>query len=139
MKNKAGFYTTSARCAELGGEAAAAACILQRDLDAADIDPWEICEWHHASGNRLAFFPDTDDDHKRLVAAVKKLAAQKKGDDLPRSKAAVWRGLLTEDAGFGGVDYKEGKYGKFRCDYGEPDGRLYYPSAAFAERAKRLF
>lgn len=140
MKNKAGFYTTSAACAAKGGEEVATICILSRDIDAAGLSAWDSgCEWHHASGNRIAFFAETDEELLKLKAFKAKITAFKAAAvDLPKSKAAVWRGMVEDDRGFGGVDYKDGKYGRFVCSYGAPDGRLYFPSKAFATVARRL-
>ena len=139
MKNKAGFYTTSVACAARGEEAATT-CILARDIDAAGFSAWDAgCEWHHASGNRIAFFAETDEELAALKAFKEKIAAFKAAAvDLPKSKAAVWRGLVPEDQGFGGVDFKNGKYGRFVCSFGKPDGRLYFPSEEFATSARRL-
>lgn len=140
MKNSKGFYTTSTNCAARGGEDMAAALILARKITAAGFSPYDAgVEWHHASANRIAFFANSDEDFDKIRAFEKaveeKLAAQA---DLPKSKAAVWRGLVDNDRGFGGVDYKDGKYGRFVCTFGTPDGRQYFPSADFAEKAKRL-
>lgn len=137
MKNSAGFYTTSHNCKDAGGEAAAYVCIPQNLINLAGVHPSDFGEWHHASANRLAFFPKNEVQEARLDDLLAKIATLK-ASDLPKSKAAVWRGLIDNDAGFGGVEYKEGKYGKFVCSYGEPDGVLYYPSAEFAAAARKL-
>lgn len=107
-------------------------------------------EWHHAAGHSsgreiISFFPKNPaeeqaidkleelvDDNNTRVAAEKK-ALKAKG--LPTSKAALWRHLAEHgrvDHGYGSVDYKVGKYGKFKCDYGTPDGTLYFDSPEIA-------
>lgn len=140
MKNKAGFYTTSAACLERGGEEAAEICILSREIDAAGLSAWDAgCEWHHASANRIAFFPANEKESEKLRAFREKIQAFKaSASDLPKSKAAVWRGMVEVNRGFGGVDYKEGKYGRFVCTFGNPDGRVYFPTEEFAAVARRL-
>lgn len=120
---------------------------LRSDADAHGV------EWHHAAGHskgreRISFFPKNEEERAavdRLAEAVKRnkeaLSAKKKADKekgLPTSKAAVWRGLSETDCGCGSVDYKDGKYGKFVPSFGEPDGKLYFPSADFADRARRI-
>ena len=110
-------------------------------------------EWHHAAGHssgreRISFYPKNAEEmaavnrladvlktHKANQAAENKAL---KAQNLPTSKAALWRHLEAngkQDKGFGSIAYKNGKYGKFVCSYGEPDGVYYYDSAAIAEIA----
>ena len=141
MKNKAGFYTTSASCAALGGEEAAFCCIKNNDVKIANVNPNFLCEWHHASANRLAFFPKNDSEIKKINDALEKISAAKKAakdKNLPRSKAAAWRGMSAKDAGFGCIEYKIGKFGPFVPTFGEPDGCLYFPSDEYATAARKF-
>lgn len=112
-------------------------------------------EWHHAAGHssgreRISFYPKNAEETtaiNRLIVAVKQhkadLAAKNKAlkaQNLPTSKAALWRHLEEngkQDMNFGSVAYKNGKFGKFKCAYGEPDGVYYYDSAAIAEIASK--
>jgi hypothetical protein len=112
-------------------------------------------EWHHAAGHnsgreRISFFPKNEEEiqavnrlaklvqtHKKQQAAERKALKAKK---LPTSKAALWRHLEEhgkEDKGFGSVNYKNGKYGKFVPSYGEADGTLYFDSVEIAEIASK--
>jgi hypothetical protein len=84
--------------------------------------------------SKLAKLVQDRKDHQRKER--KKLKAK----GLPTSKAALWRYLEkhgNEDKGYGSVDYKEGKYGKFVPSYGEPDGTLYFDSQEVAEIASK--
>ncbi len=139
MKNSKGFYVNSVACDRAGGAEMAYKTLPQNGLELVGWGGWAGgCEWHHAAGNRIAFFPKTEKEASAVDDLAEKIKAVKKDPNLPKSKAAVWRGLLDKDAGFGGVDFKEGKYGRFVCSFGEPDGRAYFPSEAFADAAKRL-
>lgn len=141
MKYRNGFYGDSLNCQFLGGSSKAFKCILQRDLQLLDIDPWSLGEWHHASANRIAFFPQTEKQKEKILKVIEEIKEYKnqiKGKDLPKSKAEVWRKLSNIDCGFGSVEYKNGKFGKFVCSFGNPDGVLYFPSEEFAEVAKKL-
>jgi hypothetical protein len=113
-------------------------------------------EWHHAAGHssgreRISFYPKNDQERtaiNRLSDLVKERKAELKEQNkalkaakLPTSKAALWRHLEANgktDKGFGSVDYKIGKYGKFVCSYGEPDGTLFYDSEKIAQIGQRL-
>ena len=114
-------------------------------------------EWHHAAGHssgreRISFYPKNQEEREaiirlgELVDERKKEQAEErkalKAKKLPTSKAALWRHLEAKglkDCGFGSIDYKIGKYGKFVCSYGEPDGRLFYDSKEIANiAAKKL-
>jgi hypothetical protein len=112
-------------------------------------------EWHHAAGHNsgreiISFFPKNPDEEKAIdkleefveahKAKLKTDAQKLKAKGLPTSKAALWRHLTehgSTDHGHGSVDYKVGKYGKFKCDSGEPDGTLYFDSPEIAEIASR--
>ena len=113
-------------------------------------------EWHHASGHssgreRISFYPKNAEeiaavnrlidlvDARKLELKEEKSKLKEKG--LPTSKAALWRHLEANgktDKGFGSVEYKIGKYGKFVCSFGEPDGTLFYDNEEIAQIGRKL-
>lgn len=110
-------------------------------------------EWHHAAGHssgreRISFYPKNEEEKQavnRLAQLVKERKAEQKAErqmlkskNMPTTKAALWRYLETngkEDKGFGCVEYKEGKYGKFVPTFGEADGVLFFDSEEIAKIA----
>lgn len=98
-------------------------------------------EWHHAAGRAIAIFCKNDAEIERAKAIQEKAKADIK-DALFTSKKAAWRWLeehgLDTDAGFGGIEYKDGQYGRFRCSFGQPDGVVFYPCARSRDTAERL-
>ena len=113
-------------------------------------------EWHHAAGHssgreRISFFPKNQTEREAIIrlgelvdqakVAEKKEKSKLKKKGLPTSKAALWRHLEAngkENKGFGSVEYKIGKYGKFVCSYGEPDGVLFYDNEEIAQIGRKL-
>lgn len=100
-----------------------------------------LMEWHHGAGRKIYVFCKTADEVSR-AKALQEAAKERKQKALFTSKAGAWRWLeengLTQDAGYGGIEYRVGKYGKFRCSYGESDGVIYYPCAESARAANIL-
>lgn len=114
MKNKSGFFTRSLACTKAMDEGR-----YSIRFRCSEHDAWQTgVEWHHGGSGIIAFFPQNENETKTIQNLKNVL-----GKRTIKTKSAAWRYLEQHNTADGTFEFaaKKGKFGWFKCGYGQPD------------------